>query len=43
LADALLLEQNDEYVIQKRYRSLESLAAMSENPPIKLPAASALA
>jgi hypothetical protein len=32
LAGALLLEQNDEYAIQKRYMSLESLAAMSENP-----------
>jgi putative transposase len=41
LAGALLLEQNDEYAIQKRYMSLESLAAMSENPPIRLPAAPA--
>jgi len=43
LAGALLLEQNDENAIQKRYMSLESLAAMSENPPIRLPAAPALA
>src|SRR5574338_700585 len=43
LAGALLHEQNDEYAIQKRYMSLESLAAMSENPPIRLPAAPALA
>ena len=43
LAGALLLEQNDEYAIQKRYMSMESLAAMSENPPIRLPAAPALA
>jgi putative transposase len=43
LAGALLLEQNDEYAIQKRYMSLESLAAMSDNPPIRLPAAPALA
>ncbi|HLY43328.1 MAG TPA: IS256 family transposase [Terracidiphilus sp.] len=43
LAGALLLEQNDEYAIQKRYMSLESLAAMSENRPIRLPAAPALA
>ena len=43
LVGALLLEQNDEYAIQKRYMSLESLAAMSENPPIRLPAAPALA
>ena len=43
LAGALLLEQNDEYAIQKRYMSLESLAAMSEDPPIRLPAAPVLA
>ena len=43
LVGALLLEQNDEYAIQKRYMSLESLATMSENPPIRLPAALALA
>ena len=38
LVGALLLEQNDEYAIQKRYMSLESLATMRENPPIRLPA-----
>ena len=43
LVGALLMEQNDEYAIQKRYMSLESLAAMSENPAIRLPAAPALA
>ena len=43
LVGALLMEQNDEYAIQKRYMSLESLATMSENPPIRLPAAPALA
>jgi putative transposase len=43
LVGALLMEQNDEYAIQKRYMSLESLAMMSENPAIRLPAASALA
>ena len=43
LAGALLMEQSDEYAIQKRYMSLESLATMSENPPIRLPAAPALA
>jgi putative transposase len=43
LVGALLLEQNDEYAIQKRYMSLESLATMSENPPIRRPAAPALA
>ena len=43
LVGALLMEQNDEYAIQKRYISLESLAQLSENPPIRLPAAPALA
>jgi putative transposase len=43
LVGALLLEQNDEYAIQKRYMSLESFASMSENPPIRLPAAPASA
>lgn len=43
LVGAPLMEQNDEYAIQKRYMSLESLATMSENPPIRLPAAPALA
>jgi putative transposase len=43
LVGAILLEQNDEYAIQNRYMSLESLATMSENPPIRLPAAPALA
>jgi len=38
LVGVILLEQNDEYAIQKRYMSLESLATMSENPPIRLPA-----
>jgi len=38
LVGALLLEQNDEYAIQKRYMSLESLAPMSDNPSLRLPA-----
>jgi hypothetical protein len=40
---ALLIEQNDEYAIQKRYIGLESLAQLSANPAIRLPAAPALA
>ena len=43
LVGALLMEQNDVYAIQNRYMSLESLATMSENPAIRLPAAPALA
>ena len=38
LVGAILLEQNDEYAIQKRYMSLVSLAGMSDNPAIRLPA-----
>jgi len=43
LVGALLMEQNDEYAIQNRYMSLESLAPMSENPQFRLPATPALA
>jgi transposase-like protein len=43
LVGALLMEQSDEYAIQKRYMSLESLTTMSKNPPISLPAGPALA
>jgi putative transposase len=43
LVGALLLEQNDEYTIQKRYMGVESMAQLSENPAIRLPAAPALA
>ena len=39
----LLMEQNDEYAIQNRYMSLESLATISENRVITLLAAPALA
>jgi putative transposase len=42
LAGALLLEQSDEYAIQKRYMREESMAQLSENPTIRLPAAPAL-
>jgi putative transposase len=43
LVGALLLEQNDEYAIQKRYMGVESMAQLSENPTIRLPAVPALA
>ena len=40
LVGALLLEQNDEWAIQRpRYLSLETIAAMSDDPLISLPAA----
>jgi putative transposase len=43
LVGALLLEQNDEYAIQKRYMSVESMTTASEQPAIRLAAALALA
>ena len=38
LVGAILLAQNDDYAIQNRYMSLESLATISDNPAIRLPA-----
>jgi len=38
LVGALLLEQNDEWAIQRRYVTLETLATIGENPDIRLPA-----
>lgn len=41
LAGALLLEQNDEWAVQRsRYMTLETIATMSDDPLISLPAAS---
>lgn len=41
LVGALLLEQNDEWAVQRsRYMTLETIAAMSDDPLISLPAAS---
>ena len=41
LAGALLLEQNDEWAVQRsRYMTLEAIAVMSDDPHISLPAAS---
>ncbi|EYR83689.1 transposase [Shinella sp. DD12] len=40
LLGALLLEQNDEWAVQRsRYLSPETIAAMSDDPLISLPAA----
>jgi transposase-like protein len=41
LVGALLLEQNDEWAVQQsRYMTLETIATMSDDPIISLPAAS---
>ena len=37
LVGALLLEQNDEWAIARRYMSLESLARIVDNPVLSLP------
>src|SRR5690606_937462 len=39
LVGAILLEQNDEWVVQRsRYMTLETIAAMSDDPLVSLPA-----
>ncbi|MBP1888256.1 transposase-like protein [Ensifer mexicanus] len=39
LVGALLLEQNDEWAVQRaRYLTLETMASMSDDPQISLPA-----
>jgi hypothetical protein len=39
LIGAILLEQNDEWAVQRsRYMSLETIAPMSDNPLVSLPA-----
>ena len=42
LVGAVLLEQNDEWAVQRaRYMTLESIAPVSDNPTVKLPAVAA--
>ncbi len=38
LVGAILLEQNDEWAVQRRYMSLETLGTISDTAPIGLPA-----
>src|ERR687884_155840 len=38
LVGALMLEQNDEWVVSRRYMSLESLSTLSDDPVLRLPA-----
>ena len=37
LVGALLLEQNDEWALCRRYMSLETLAELGDNPSVSLP------
>ena len=41
LVGALMLEQNDEWAVGRRYMSLESLSPMSDDPVLSLPAVAA--
>ena len=41
LVGALMLEQNDEWAVARRYMTLESLSQMSDDPVLSLPAVAA--
>ena len=41
LVGALMLEQNDEWAVGRRYMSLESLAVLSDAPLVRLPGVAA--
>jgi putative transposase len=41
LVGALMLEHNDEWAVGRRYMSLESFAAVSDDPIVRLPAVAA--
>jgi transposase-like protein len=41
LVGAILLEQNDEWAVQRRYMSLETLGSVSDTAPVSLPAVAA--
>ena len=41
LVGALLLEQNDEWALQRRYMTLETLAEVGDNPNVSLSAVAA--
>lgn len=41
LVGALMLEQNDEWAVSRRYMSLESLAVLSDAPRVSLPSVAA--
>jgi putative transposase len=41
LVGAILLEQNDEWAVQRRYMSLETLGSVSDNAIVSLPAVAA--
>jgi putative transposase len=38
---ALMLEQNDEWAVSRRYMSLESLSVLSDDPVLRLSAVAA--